>query len=158
MPKTSIRWRLWNRTMCNPYIGVNIVMCGKYIQCMWKVMPKVRPSSYAFLLFSLSCPWAKLHDINKCMYVFWCSLPLAVLFVPVSFIFYLFGSCVCIYGPSTWNENWWWWWMDWWIVVVVLSAVLCTVTMSFGSEVYNCISFYVVCFLCFCLSVSLVVV
>jgi len=29
-----------------------------------------RPSSYAFLLFFLSCPWATLHDINKCMYVF----------------------------------------------------------------------------------------
>jgi len=25
-----------------------------------------RPSSYAFLLFSLSCLWAKLPDLNKC--------------------------------------------------------------------------------------------
>jgi len=35
-------------------------MCIIFVFC--------RPSSYAFILFSLSCLWAKLHDLNKCMY------------------------------------------------------------------------------------------
>jgi len=54
-----------------------------------------RPS-YAFLLFSLSCPSAKLHDINKCMY-FLCSLPLAVLFVPEFYLLFVWFMCMYIW-------------------------------------------------------------
>jgi len=46
------------------YVCVSLYMMNVYYFSFF-----CRPSSYAFLLFSLSCLWAKLPDLNKCMYV-----------------------------------------------------------------------------------------